>query len=166
MARSKRRKGGGSRAGTIEVRWAETPADREGAFAVRRAVFVEEQGYTMPQEFDDLDARAMHAVASLASDRPGVVGTARLLLDRDGLGTVALIGRVSVLPHHRGRGVGRALVAFVVRNASVMGPYVMRAGAQVAAVGFWERMGFERTGDAYMDFHVPHEWMELRLDGG
>jgi GNAT superfamily N-acetyltransferase len=66
---------------------------------------------------------------------------------------------VSVLPPHRGRGVGSALVAFVVRNAVVMGPYVVRAGAQVRALGFWERLG-----DAYMDFHVPHEWMELRLD--
>lgn len=166
MATRKGRAGAGGRAAALEVRWAETPADRESAFAVRRAVFVEEQGYTVPQEFDDLDARAMHAVASLAGERPGVVGTARLILDRDDFGTVAHIGRVSVLPPHRGRGVGSALVAFVVRNATMMGPYVMRAGAQVAAIGFWERIGFERTGDAYMDFHVPHEWMELRLDGG
>ncbi len=157
--------GGMGRAGALEVRWAETPEDREAAFAVRRAVFVEEQGYTLPQEFDGLDARAMHAVASVAGARPGVVGTARLVLDRDGSGTVAHIGRVSVLPPHRGRGVGSAMVAFVVRNAAMMGPYLVRAGAQVAAIGFWVSMGFERTGDGYMDFHVPHEWMELRLDG-
>jgi len=166
MATRRARAAGGARAGAPEVRWADTPADREAAFAVRRAVFVEEQGYTEPQEFDGLDARAMHAVASLAGARPGVVGTSRLILDRDDLGTVAHIGRVSVLPPHRGRGVGSALVAFVVRSATLMGPYVVLAGAQVAAIGFWERMGFERTGDAYMDFHVPHEWMELRLDGG
>ena len=164
MATRKGRSGGGARAGALEVRWAETPADREGAIAVRRAVFVGEQGYTEPQEFDELDARAMHAVASIGGARPQVVGTARLVLDRDGLGRVAHVGRVSVLPPHRGRGVGSALVAFVVRNAAMMGPYVVRAGAQVAAIGFWERMGFERTGDAYMDCHVPHEWMELRLD--
>jgi predicted GNAT family N-acyltransferase len=146
---------------TVEVRWSESPADREGAFGVRRAVFMDEQGYTEEQEFDAADARAMHALALADGE---VVGTARLVLERDDLGQAAVVGRVAVLPPHRGRGVGSALVAFVVRNAAVMGPYVVLAGAQVRALGFWERLGFQRTGEGYMDFHVPHEWMELRLD--
>ncbi len=146
---------------TVEVRWSESPVDVDAAFAVRRAVFMDEQGYTEEQEFDAADARAMHALALSDGE---VVGTARLVLERDDLGAVAVLGRVAVLPPHRGRGIGGALVAFAVRNATVMGPYIVRAGAQVRALGFWQRLGFERTGDAYMDFHVPHEWMELRLD--
>jgi predicted GNAT family N-acyltransferase len=105
--------------------------------------------------------RAMHAIA-LAGGK--VVGTARLVLERDDLGAVAVLGRVAVLPPRRGEGIGAALVAFAVRNATMMGPYVVRAGAQVRALGFWQRLGFARTGEGYMDFHVPHEWMELRLD--
>ena len=41
----------------------ETPAERQAAFDLRVAVFVGEQGISVEEELDELDARAVHAIA-------------------------------------------------------------------------------------------------------
>ena len=148
----------------VAVRLAVSEDDLETAFEVREAVFVEEQGYTEEQEFDPLDELARHAVATVEGGLGApIVGTARLLVDRADP-EVAVIGRVAVLKESRRSGVGTALVRYMVDEARSLGAKRVRAGAQVAALGFWKRLGFVPTGERYMDFHVPHEWTELRLD--
>ena len=151
------------------VRWVTDDADLEAAFEVRRAVFVDEQGYTTEQEFDEAEGRALHAIVQLVpgcATTPGAartLGTARLLVDATGEGPVALVSRVSVLPHARGLGVGQALVRFLMDAARQLGCARARAGAQTVALDFWRSLGFEPTGERYMDYHVPHEWTERRL---
>jgi len=162
-----RRKGGHANPGrAVAVRLAVSEDDLETAFEVREAVFVGEQGYTEAQEFDRLDELARHAVATVGGG-PGapIVGTARLLVDMGGPG-VAVIGRVAVLKGNRRSGVGTALVRYMVDEARSLGAKRVRAGAQVEALGFWRGLGFVPTGERYMDFHVPHEWTELRPGGG
>ncbi len=63
---------------------------------IRRRVFVEEQGVSPANEFDDTDREALHFLAWLDD---AAVGTARLY----GEGGVARIGRVAVLASVRGR---------------------------------------------------------------
>lgn len=156
----------------VQVRFAITEEDLGGAIAVRRAVFVEEQGYTEEQEFDKDDEGAIHIVAShlgacaTTRDAERIVGTARMLVDKASDPTVATVGRVSVLPGDRGLGLGAALVLFLVREAGERGCTLVRAGVQLTALGFWQRLGFMPTGERYMDFHVPHEWTELDLSFG
>ncbi|MYS13332.1 GNAT family N-acetyltransferase, partial [Streptomyces sp. SID4982] len=59
------------------VRVAGDPADREACFAVRKDVFVGEQGVPQDIEYDAYDASAVHV---LAVDEDGVpLGTGRLL---------------------------------------------------------------------------------------
>ena len=57
------------------------------------------------------------------------------------------------------------LVEFILEGAREMGCRRVRAGAQITALDFWERLGFHPTGEEYMDFHVPHEWTEKELWG-
>ena len=71
--------------------------------ALRRVVFIEEQGVSEADEIDDLDGEAIHLLAVVAG-RP--VGTARLLLQ----GETGKIGRVCVLAEARGAGIGAALL--------------------------------------------------------
>jgi len=152
--------------GDVKVRLAVSEDDLETAFEVRGAVFIEEQGYTEEQEFDPLDGLARHAVATVEGGLGApVVGTARLLID-EADPKVAIIGRVAVLKENRHAGVGTALVRYMVDEARSLGAERVRAGAQVAALGFWRGLGFVPTGERYMDFHVPHEWTELRPGGG
>ena len=110
-------------------------AELEAAFEVRREVFVREQGYTEEQEFDEAKGRALHALVMLVpgcATTPGAgrgLGTARLLVDNTTDPPVAFVSRVSVLPHARRMGVGRALVTFLLDAARQLGCPRARAGA-------------------------------------
>ena len=127
--------------------------------ALRRRVFIEEQGVSEADEIDDLDGEAVHLLAMVA-DQP--VGTARLLID----GTTGKIGRVCVLPKARGAGIGAALIRAAVAEFAAM-PGLSRAklGAQVHALEFYERLGFAAVGPVYMDAGIEHRDMVLGLSG-
>jgi ElaA protein len=152
------------------IRWVLDENELEAAFEVRREVFIREQGYTEEQEFDEAEGRALHALAQLVpgcATTPGAgkgLGTARLLVDSTTDPPVAFVSRVSVLQHARRLGVGRALVTFLLDAARQLGCGRVRAGAQVTALDFWRTLGFEPTGERYMDFHVEHEWTERELE--
>ena len=128
--------------------------------ALRRAVFIIEQGVSEAEEVDGRDADALHLLALL----DGVaVGCARVLV----AGDTAKIGRVCVLAAHRGAGVGAALTQEAVALARML-PGVTRAklSSQTHAIGFYARLGFVATGDEYMDAGIPHRDMVRALKDG
>lgn len=125
--------------------------------ALRRAVFIEEQGVPEAEELDDLDDRALHLLA-LRDGRP--VGSARLLV----LGEVVKVGRVCVLADQRGQGLGTALMRAAVDLArGVPGVVRVKLGAQTHALGFYERLGFVAFGPGFLDAGIPHRDMVLVL---
>ena len=132
--------------------------DLTDCLALRYSVFVEEQNVPVELERDALDATAVHLLARVG----GVpMGTARIVL-KDGTGK---IGRVCVVKDARGTGLGAALI----REALDMlraAPGITRAalGAQLDALGFYERFGFTAYGDVFDDAGIDHQMMELRFD--
>ncbi len=125
--------------------------------ALRRIVFIEEQGVSEADEVDDLDGQAIHLLATL----DGVpVGSARLLP----MGKVGKVGRVCVLAQARGTGLGAALMrAAVAHFRTLPGIETVKLGAQTHALGFYERLGFVAVGPEYMDAGIPHRDMVLAL---
>jgi len=127
---------------------------REQASRIRFRVFVEEQGVPREIELDELDARCLHAVAF---DGKGVpVGTGRLLPDGH-------IGRMAVLEQRRRQGVGSALLNRLIEAARERGDREILLSAQVHAVDFYRRHGFETVGEVYQEAGIPHRSMRLRL---
>ena len=125
--------------------------------ALRRTVFIEEQGVSEADEVDDKDDDAIHL---LARDGGVPVGSARLLV----LGEVGKVGRVCVLQQARGAGLGAALMrAAVERFRQVPGVKKVKLGAQVHALGFYERLGFTAVGDVFDDAGIPHRDMDKPL---
>ena len=121
---------------------------------IRQRVFIEEQGVLPQQEWDELDGASHHF---LALDEHGqAVGTARLT--RSGK-----LGRLAVLQQHRGRGLGRMLVESVIELASELGLESLRADAQVYALGFYRKLGFETYGEEFLDALIPHMKVKLLL---
>ena len=115
--------------------------------AVRREVFVVEQGVPEALEWDDADDVALHA---LATDEGGhAIGCARLLPDGH-------IGRVAVRRPWRGRGVGTALLARLVAGAQARGDRCAIVNAQVAAMPFYARHGFVASGEGFEEAGIPH----------
>ncbi|MFN3281267.1 MAG: GNAT family N-acetyltransferase [Tabrizicola sp.] len=125
--------------------------------ALRRVVFIEEQGVSEADELDGLDGRAIHLLA-WTGDCPA--GTARILVK----GSQGKIGRVCVLPELRGTGLGAALISAaldVLRDQ----PGVTEAclGAQSHATGFYEKLGFVVEGEEFLDAGIPHRHMRRAL---
>lgn len=138
--------------------WQIGPTDDLAAcHALRRAVFIEEQGIPEAEEWDDLDAGAIHLLARIGED---ALGTARILMD----GETARIGRICVIKTARGTGLGAALVRAGI-EALRSGPAVrcIRLGAQEYAIPFYEKLGFTVCGATYDDAGIPHREMELML---
>lgn len=131
--------------------------DLAACHALRRAVFIDEQGIGEPDEWDDLDGQAVHL---LALDDGHPVATARLIPAR-GYGKV---GRICVLPSHRGTGLGAALVRYAIDQCRGM-PGVDRVflSAQTHAIAFYERLGFVPDGADYDDAGIAHRDMWLAL---
>ena len=124
---------------------------------LRRIVFIDEQGVSEADEIDDRDGEAIHL---LATDDGRPVGTARLLVEGD----TGKIGRVCVLQEARGTGLGAALIrAGVERFRQVPGVAKVKLGAQVHALGFYERLGFAAYGPVYDDAGIDHRDMVLVL---
>jgi predicted GNAT family N-acyltransferase len=116
-------------------------------FAVRRTVFIDEQKVPAELEVDEHDLRALHAVARDAQGR--AIGTGRLVDDGH-------VGRLAVLASWRSRGVGRALVLHLLEEAERRGMTETIADAQIAALGFWGKLGFVPEGPEFLDAGIPH----------
>lgn len=135
---------------SVEVR---VTKDLATCFALRRTVFIEEQGVPEADELDDLDGQAVHLLAFV----DGVpMGSARLLRK----GETGKIGRVCVLASARGTGLGVALMekalAVLAADPALL---VAKLSSQTHALGFYERLGFVAEGPDYLDAGIPHRDM-------
>jgi|SRR5580765_2097042 len=127
---------------------------REEASRIRFRVFVEEQGVPREIELDDQDHRCVHAVAF--DERGAAVGTGRLLPD-------AHIGRMAVLRERRRHGVGTLLLNKLTEAARQRGDREVLLSAQVHAVDFYRRHGFEAVGEVYEEAGILHQAMRRAL---
>lgn len=142
----------------MKITRATTDAARAACFAVRRAVFIEEQQIPEAEEWDDHDATCTHY---LAEDAVGPAGTARLIAKGD----TAKIGRVAVMPTHRGTGLGLKIMETVMHDARDAGFARAELESQTYAIPFYERLGFVAEGAEYDDGSgILHRVMRLDLD--
>jgi predicted GNAT family N-acyltransferase len=126
----------------------------ELARPVRETVFVQEQKVPVELELDEFDAVSRHAIARGPAGE--AIGTARLLPDGH-------VGRMAVLPDWRGKGAGSALLETLMDTARQARMEQLALNAQTGAVGFYERFGFRREGETFMDAGIPHVLMRRRL---
>jgi predicted GNAT family N-acyltransferase len=119
------------------------------AFALRRDVFVVEQGIPEELEVDESDKVATHLVA-LSHGR--VIGTLRILTH----GRTARIGRIAVSAQFRSRGIGKALMEFAAVAATSAGAQEIILGAQLTARDFYKRLGYLEEGAVYADAGIEH----------
>ncbi len=117
---------------------------------IRQRVFIDEQKVPPELEWDDTDEIADHYLA--LDENNSSIATARLF---SALEETGYIGRMAVLPEHRGQGVGEALLHHLM--AESVGRYAeLRLSAQQHATGFYQRCGFHICSDVYDDAGIPH----------
>jgi predicted GNAT family N-acyltransferase len=143
----------------MDVRRVETDEELADALAVRREVFIEEQGVPEDLELDGKDDEAIHFVAYHTSEP---VGAARLR-EYDAPDT-AKVERVAVLEAERGTGLGRRLMDAVEEAAKAEGYGEILLHAQSPVVGFYKRLGYETTSEEFEEAGIPHREMRKSLD--
>lgn len=125
----------------------------EQAKQVREIVFVQEQGIDASLEYDDLDDVCTHVIG-LLDEQP--VTTARL---RPVDSAVGKVERVATIQTARGHGYGKEIMDEVERVAKHQGLSELRLGAQLTALPFYEKLGYEAFGDEFLDANIPHRMM-------
>ena len=122
--------------------------------AIRKRVFVDEQGIPESVELDNMDESASHYLA-VVDKKP--VATARLLSD-------GRVGRIAVLSAYRNASIGSQLLDFIKRDAQKLGLPKLYLHSQADSINFYTRRGFGAFGDTFEEAGKLHQAMELTLD--
>lgn len=137
---------------TVEaVTWAEQGAE---LYAIRRAVFVVEQGVPEAMELDEADPVCWHVVARAPTGQ--AIGTGRLLAS-------GRLGRLAVLPAWRGHGVGQAMLHRLLNLARQQRLTEIVLHAQIQALPFYAKLGFHAESDEFLEAGLLHCRMRRRL---
>ena len=120
---------------------------------VRTDVFVHEQNIPPDLEIDHLDSVSQH-VLSTYEGLP--VGTGRLTPQ-------GRIGRVAVSRPLRRQGVGQQIMEQLLELAERNRHREVVLSAQHHAISFYEKLGFEREDEAFLEVGIWHVTMRKRM---
>lgn len=140
----------------MDVRLARTDAELAAALELRRRVFCGEQGVSPAADQDGRDGEALHLVALEGEE---LLGTCRLLVR----GRAARLGRLAVEPGARRRGVGAAILAAAAREAAAVGAVDIDLHAQTYALALYERDGYAKRGEEFIEEGIAHVAMRKSL---
>ena len=144
------------------------PIENEGelfqALAIREIVFIEEQSVPESLERDADDASAFHV---LAMQGKHAIGTGRLVTlatpPPNESGNWGRVGRMAVLQAYRKSGVGSRLLTMLQDEARKRGFAGIMLHAQLTAMEFYKRHGYEPHGAVFEEAGMPHLEMKRRL---
>ena len=144
------------------------PVANEGelfqALAIREIVFIEEQSVPESLERDAEDASAFHVLALKGGH---AIGTGRLVelsaAPGGETGKWGRVGRMAVLQSDRKFGVGSKLLSALEGEAAKRTMSGIMLHAQVAAMEFYRRHGYEPHGGVFDEAGMPHLEMKKRL---
>lgn len=141
----------------LSIKRAISDEDKQHCLAIRFKVFVEGQRVPIEEELDGQDAQSEHYLLFI-NENP--VGVARVRY----LDGVSKIERVAILDAYQGRGFGREIMAFILRDlkAHTTMKKVMLS-SQTYAIPFYEKLGFVVCSDEYLDAGISHKDMVLML---
>ena len=139
----------------IQIREADFDADYAALRRIRFDVFVEEQNVPESLEMDDRDPHCVHVLAFVDGE---AVGTGRIDLKQGGK-----VGRLAVLAAARKLGVGSALMHRLHEVAAASGLSSVWCNAQVAAVAFYRRLGYEVVSEPFLEAGIEHVKMGRRI---
>ncbi len=126
------------------------------AFEIRKAVFVEEQGVPLEDEFDEHEAHAEHILVYYEGQP---VGTGRMR-EVDG---IAKLERICLLPSYRKYGLGKLIIESLEQLACKKGLKKAKLHGQTHAEGFYHKLGYETKSPIFMEDGIPHILMVKNL---
>ena len=113
--------------------------DLSEPFAIRREVFIEEQGVPEAEEYDVFDGQALHLMVYV-DEKPAATG--RIWHD----GSVFKIGRLAVKKEFRGQKIGDLALRVLIYKAFSSGAEELHISAQTYIMLFTQIRFFGNTG--------------------
>ena len=136
-----------------------------GECRLRERVLLTPIGYDIARfcrEYPGVDEHSEHFIATTKT--PGgdrVIGCALLLAesDRQGFGRLT---QMAVDPQRRGEGIGQRIVINTESRAfGELGLDGIYCNAQIHAVSFYEKLGWSREGEKFIEADIPHQRMVI-----
>ena len=121
------------------------------AFAIRKKVFVEEQGVDASLEYDH-EEEAHHYLLFLGEK---ALATARWRETEKGI----KLERFAVLPGFRNRGIGEIILKELLHDVMPLEKPIY-LHSQLKAVPFYERNGFYKSGVQFVEAGIAHFLMK------
>lgn len=143
------------------IQWFAPGMEPQDAFALRRVVFIDEQGFSPETELDEYDKTAHHVVFYDGQGKAAACG--RVFPYPGGEAGDYTMGRIATRLDLRGTGLGRLLVEELARKCAELGARRIYIGAQKQAQGFYAKLGYEPYGENYFEEHCEHVHMKKAL---
>jgi predicted GNAT family N-acyltransferase len=143
---------------TNKITQAISPADIDLVFEIRTEVFVVEQKCLPVEEFDELDAVAIHYLYWVN----GIpVATGRYRKTDKGI----KIERIATLAEYRGQGYASEMVRFLIQEAQIAYPEVnyFYLHAQQSVMPLYASVGFSAFGGTFIEADIVHQAMSLHF---
>jgi predicted GNAT family N-acyltransferase len=125
---------------------------------IREVVFIQEQQVPVALEWDEYDQTAIHLLVQDANEVG--IACARLMINTippdNKHKKFAKLGRMAVKQSHRRQGLGSMLLNKALAIAISENQHSMRLSAQMQAVPFYEKAGFQIDSKPYLDANIWH----------
>jgi predicted GNAT family N-acyltransferase len=131
----------------------------EVAFAIRKEVFVKEQGVPLEDEFDQFDELTNNITHILVYYGTEAVGTGRIRYVED----IGKLERICILPNYRQYGLGKLIIQSLEDISIKQGFNKVKLHGQQQAEGFYQKLGYQATSDVFMEAGIPHIVMVKEL---
>lgn len=125
-------------------------------YLIRKLVFIDEQKVSYEEEFD-LEEKMRIPFVLYLDNKP--IGAARINPKHE----YAKIERVCILKEYRKHGYGYKLMEYLIDYCKALGYMEIQLGAQTTALGFYEKLGFIKFGDEFLDANISHYKMKKNL---
>jgi len=134
-------------------------AKLDQCFAIRYKVFVEEQNVPSDLEMDGLDEETFQALL-LADNQPVATARFHILTDE----SQVKVERVAVLKAWRRKGLADKIMDAIEDYArSEHNIQEVKLNAQITAVPFYKKRGYEIVSDSFLDADIVHYTMTRQL---
>ncbi len=134
----------------IVVNRATSDKEKDICISIRRKVFIQEQRINEKIEMDDSKFETTSFIALLNDN---YVGTARCRNTEIGV----KLERFAVLKSHRGLGVGKSLLMFMIKYLQKEKHIYLHAQKDV--IEFYSKFGFCSMGEMFNEAEIPHQKM-------
>ena len=144
----------------MEVKSVKNKENLIEAFYIRKEVFVNEQGISLADEFDEFDTINRFCDHILVYSNAQAVGTGRLR----GVNGFGKLERICILQPYRQYGLGKIIIKTLEKIAHERGLSQVNLHGQKQAEGFYIKLGYQTSSEVFIEDGIPHILMMKKLN--